>query len=48
MPKLLAIADVRGWAYDRRAQALKKYAPDDFEVDIAYIIEPGALNDIKN
>ena len=43
MIKLLAIADVRGWAYDRRAQALKKYAPEDFEVDIAYICEHGAL-----
>ena len=39
MPKLLIIADVRGWAYDKRAQALKKYAPDDFEVDITYIHE---------
>lgn len=37
--KLLIIADVRGWAYDKRAQALKKYAPDDFVVDITYIHE---------
>lgn len=32
--KLLIIYDVDGWAYHRRAIALKKYAPSDFEVDI--------------
>jgi glycosyltransferase involved in cell wall biosynthesis len=37
MYRLLIIADVEGWAYDRRAKAIRKYAPDDFEVDIAYI-----------
>ena len=36
MNKILIIADVPGWAYDRRAKALKKYAPDDFEVDVTY------------
>jgi len=32
--KILIIYDVPGWAYARRATALKKYAPDDFDVDI--------------
>lgn len=39
MYKILIIADVRGWAYDKRAQALKKYAPDSFDVDITYVHE---------
>lgn len=39
MIRLLIIADVRGWAYDKRAQALKKYAPEDFAVDITYVHE---------
>lgn len=37
MYRILIIADVEGWAYDRRAKAIRKYAPEDFEVDIAYI-----------
>lgn len=37
--RLLIIADVRGWAYEKRALALQKYAPDDFEVDITYVHE---------
>ena len=39
MRKVLIIADVRGWAYDKRAHALKKYAPENFEVDITYVHE---------
>lgn len=37
MNKILIIADVPGWAYDRRAKALEKYAPSDFKVDIVYL-----------
>lgn len=32
--KILIIYDVSGWAYHRRATALKKYAPEDFDVEI--------------
>lgn len=39
MYRILIIADVRGWAYDKRAQALKKHAPTMFEVDVTYIHE---------
>lgn len=46
MTKLLIIADVEGWAYDRRAHALKKYAPEDFEVDIKYICKKGSLDNL--
>ena len=34
--KILILADVRGWAYHRRAQALKKYTPADFNVTVGY------------
>jgi hypothetical protein len=37
MYRCLILADVPGWAYDRRATALKKYAPPDFEVDVHYM-----------
>ena len=33
--KILIIYDVPGWAYWRRAMALKKYAPNDFVVDLS-------------
>lgn len=36
MARILIIADVPGWAYERRAKALQKNAPDGFEVDIQY------------
>jgi hypothetical protein len=39
MIKLVIIADVEGWAYDRRAKALQKFAPDDFQVDVGYVWE---------
>ena len=32
--RILVIYDVPSWAYHRRALALQKYAPDDFDVDI--------------
>jgi glycosyltransferase involved in cell wall biosynthesis len=35
--RVLLIPDVPGWAWDRRAQSLKKYAdPERFEVDVKY------------
>lgn len=39
MKKLLIVYDVRGWAYERRANALKRYAPDDWRVQIVPIRE---------
>ncbi len=33
--RVLILYDVPGWAYWQRATALKKYAPDDFEVTLA-------------
>jgi len=39
MHRILIIADVPGWAYDRRARSLEKYAPDDFEVEVRYVAE---------
>jgi glycosyltransferase involved in cell wall biosynthesis len=36
MNRILILADVPGWAYDRRAKALKKYAPSGWEVDVKY------------
>ena len=35
MHRVLIVYDVPGWAYWRRAVALQKNAPDDFEVEIA-------------
>jgi glycosyltransferase involved in cell wall biosynthesis len=35
--KVLIVADVPGWAYERRALALQKYAPEDISVDVCYI-----------
>lgn len=35
--RLLIIYDVRGWAYERRAVALKKYAPPDWRVTLTPI-----------
>ncbi len=32
--RVLILYDVPGWAYWQRATALKKYAPDDFEVEL--------------
>lgn len=32
--RVLIVADVEGWAYWKRACALKKYAPEDFEVTV--------------
>jgi len=39
MHRVLIIADVPGWAYDRRARALEKYRPAGFEVDVRYVAE---------
>ena len=47
MIDLLIIADVRGWAFERRARALQRYAPADFNVDIDYMGDAGALSGIS-
>lgn len=44
MSKILILADVPGWAYDRRAKALKKYAPPGWEVDIRYGCEVKSID----
>ena len=44
MNRTLIIADVPGWAYDRRARALQKYAPPDFKVDIEYGSETKSID----
>ena len=44
MLKLLVMADVEGWAYDRRAKALRKYSPDHWSVDIAYANHLGSID----
>ena len=44
MLKLLVIADVEGWAYDRRAKALRKYSPGHWSVDIAYANHLGSVD----
>jgi glycosyltransferase involved in cell wall biosynthesis len=36
MPKVVVVIDQPGWAYERRAKALKKHAPPGWEVAIAY------------
>ena len=35
MPRLRIFFDVEGWAFHRRALALKQYAPADYEVTIS-------------
>jgi len=35
MPRLLFVADRRGWAYDNRCQELKKHLPE-YDIDITY------------
>ena len=36
MSRVLLIPDVPGWAWDRRAMALRKYAPDGADVSVMY------------
>ncbi len=38
--KILLLADVRGWAWDRNAQYIKKYLPQ-YDIDIGYINNGG-------
>lgn len=40
--RLIVVYDVDGWAYHRRAEALARYAPADFAVDILPIRDLGA------
>lgn len=36
MAKILLVPDVPGWAWDRRARSLQKYAPPNYQVDVIY------------
>jgi len=40
-PKILMMADVRNWAWDRKAQELKTWLADKYDLDIFYIFEDG-------
>lgn len=44
MPTLRVIYDADGWAFHRRADALRKYAPPDFDVTIARFAGAGELD----
>jgi glycosyltransferase involved in cell wall biosynthesis len=39
-PRILAIADVIGWAWDIKTKTLQKYLSDEFEISITYLQEP--------
>lgn len=45
--RLLIVYDVPGWAYWRRAEALRKYAPKDFDVEVAAVAELANLSGRK-
>lgn len=36
-PRVSILADVRGWAWDRKSQQLQRHLGDEFEIDIAYL-----------
>lgn len=38
-PRLAILADVRGWAWDRKSQALRRYLGDEFAIEIAYLYD---------
>jgi len=46
MPKLLFVADQRGWAYDNRCNELKKHLPE-YDIDITYFHEMPAIDHDK-
>ena len=41
-PKILFICDVEGWAWHYKSLQLKKYLGDEFNIDIIWLIGPGA------
>lgn len=43
-PRILLLADRRGWAYDLVAQSLKRELAQDFTIDIAYVAERPLLD----
>lgn len=40
-PKLLLLADVRGWAFDQNLKDMAEYLGDEFDATIAYVVEFG-------
>lgn len=38
-PRVVIVADVVGWAWDRKAQQLKRYLGDEFDVTIWYFVK---------
>lgn len=48
MKKILIVYDIPGWAYWRRAMALQKFKPEDFEVDIVQATLINHKNAAKN
>lgn len=46
MPSLRIIYDLEGWAYANRARALQRYAPADFEVSVAPLLQPDGSADL--
>lgn len=36
-PRVAILADVRGWAWDRKSQALQRHLADEFQMEVAYI-----------
>ena len=44
MKRVLIVIDVDGWAWDRMARGIQKYAPDHIEVDVVNQIEFGKFN----
>lgn len=36
-PKILVLADVPNWAWAKKAEQLKRYLSDDFDIDIAFL-----------
>lgn len=39
-PRVLMVADVRGWIFERHAQTLRSRLSDEFDIDIGYLGQP--------
>lgn len=42
-PRILVLADVNGWAWDRKARAYERHLADDFDVTVGYQTAPRAF-----
>jgi len=42
-PKILMVADVKGWAWWYKAQQVKKHLANEFDIDIVCVVQEGAL-----